>query len=76
MKTVGILLINFNSWQETKECLESLSHVVSSKAEIKIVVVDNASKESIKRKQKSTVSLIENTENLGFAGGNNVGIRY
>ena len=82
MKTVGIVLINFNSWEETKECLESLSHVVSDTAEVKIVLVDNASKESIKyqvssikKKHKITVSLIENTENLGFAGGNNTGIR-
>ncbi|MCR4263912.1 MAG: glycosyltransferase family 2 protein [Candidatus Roizmanbacteria bacterium] len=83
MKTVGILLINFNSWQETKACLESLSRVVSQRVELKILVVDNASESDVSRpisdfrkKHKNIpVLFIQNKENLGFAGGNNVGIK-
>lgn len=84
MKKIGIILINYNSWQVTKECLESLSLVETDQAELDIVLVDNASGQSIakqfsdfkKRHAHLHLTLIENSENLGFAGGNNRGITH
>jgi GT2 family glycosyltransferase len=46
---------------------------------LKVIVVDNGSTDDSAariRASNSDVPLIENSDNLGFAGGNNVGIRY
>lgn len=82
MKTVGIVLINFNGWQDATECLKSLAQV-ETLHQLKVVLVDNASREeerpkiSVIRRYKKNLRLeiIQNQENLGFAGGNNVGIK-
>lgn len=74
---VGIVLLNWNSWQDTAECLESLKTLAYPN--FQIVVVDNASTNNSVKELKSrfpNVELIENTENIGFAAGNNLGIRY
>ncbi|MCK4891324.1 MAG: glycosyltransferase family 2 protein, partial [Candidatus Pacebacteria bacterium] len=58
-------------------CLKSLEKINYSN--YKIVVVDNGSEDdsvSAIKKQFSEVKIIENKKNLGFAGGNNVGIKY
>ncbi|MCX5751936.1 MAG: glycosyltransferase family 2 protein [Candidatus Saganbacteria bacterium] len=73
---VGIILLNWNQYQDTKECLASLSKI--NYPNYKIVVVDNDSKDgSVDRLEKEFPSplFIRNRENLGFTGGNNVGIQ-
>ena len=121
MKRVCIILLNWNNWPDTLECLESLFRL--DYPDLKVVVCDNGSTDSSPEKirawadgaldiftgdpssvlwgkpcakpvsmalfdretleQGSTVSaepsrlvLIHNGENLGFAGGNNVGLRF
>lgn len=78
MKSVAIILVNWNGGKDTLECLASLYNLVTH-YEREIIVVDNASTdqsvEMIKRKYPD-ITLIKNQENLGFAGGNNIGIRY
>lgn len=74
---VGIILLNWNGWQDTAECLESLKTLAYPN--FQIVVVDNASTNNSVKELKSRfpdVELIENTENVGFAAGNNSGIRH
>jgi len=81
MPKVFIIILNWNGARDTKECLESLEKLNYSPFEI--IVVDNAStddsirnlKEKIKD-LKNGVILIENKSNLGFSGGNNVGVEY
>lgn len=80
---ISIIILNWNGWQDTLECLESLAKITYPN--YKIIVVDNGSiDESLKKlKVKSEklkaegkdLKIIENKENLGFAGGNNVGIK-
>lgn len=82
MKIVFIIL-NFNGKKDTLECLDSLKKLEAGPPgggwQLETVVVDNASKDNsvrvIREKFPQTV-VIENKENLGFAEGNNVGIRY
>lgn len=80
MKKVFIILLNWNNWHETRECLESLKKVDYDNFEI--VVVDNGSSEEEHEKIKivhTTYNIqhtIYNKDNLGFAGGNNAGIKY
>lgn len=70
---VFIIVLNWNDWDDTLECLESLEN--NDYPNKQIVVVDNGSDK--KRKAQSVkCKIIYNRENLGFSGGNNVGIKY
>jgi GT2 family glycosyltransferase len=73
---IGVVLVNWNTPDLTCACIAALE-----KSELKpdcIVVVDNASldqsADTIAEKYPA-VQVIKNKENLGFAGGNNVGVR-
>ncbi len=72
---VSIISINYNQSLVTLEFIESLSHLTYPNYEI--IIIDNASPSDnpdlIKEKYPNT-TLIKSKENLGFAGGNNIGI--
>lgn len=74
---VSIILLNWNGYNDTIECIESLQKITYPNYEI--VVVDNASKgddvERLRTRYGSVVRIIQNDANLGFAEGNNVGVR-
>ncbi|MEM7551852.1 MAG: glycosyltransferase family 2 protein [Bacteroidota bacterium] len=71
---VSIVTINYNQTKVTEECINSLHKITYPNFEI--IVVDNASSEdaSILKKLYPNVTLILSKENLGFSGGNNLGI--
>jgi GT2 family glycosyltransferase len=98
---VYIILVNWNGWQDTVECLESL--LLLKYQDFRIMVCDNGSGDDSLEQIRSwadhhelsyaeserteaeagglpaadpLLTLIRNDENLGFAGGNNVGLRY
>jgi hypothetical protein len=75
MTDLSIIFVNWNSTEYLRQCLESLyAHTLDIKFEI--VVVDNASPQndvSVLKEQFPDIHLILSKENLGFAGGNNVG---
>jgi GT2 family glycosyltransferase len=74
---VGIVLLNWNGWQDTCACLQSLSRLYSH--DFEVVVVDNASTDdspSHIRNAFPDITILETGRNLGFAGGCNVGMRY
>lgn len=74
--TVSIIILNWNSYEVTRDCLASLEKIDFPNREV--VLVDNGSHDgSPDRLQKEFpwVRLIRNERNLGFTGGNNVGIR-
>ncbi len=73
---VIIIILNWNGKDDTIECLESLKHVTYPN--YAILLVDNGSADgSVKcfREQYPEIEIIENGKNLGFAEGNNMGIR-
>ncbi len=77
--SVTIVVLNWNNFSDTAVCLESLGAVTYPN--FNVVVVDNASTDdSTIRLRGLSFSypfvLIENDSNLGYAAGNNVGIRY
>lgn len=101
MNRVAIILVNWNGWCDTLECLESLSGITG--VEYRIIVCDNGSTDESLDKltewanasgldyclyscEKAEAGgdsaddpqlvLIPIGENRGFAGGNNVGMRY
>jgi len=74
---VVIIVLNWNRAQETIECITSLNRLNYHGFEI--LVVDNASQDGSVTTLKRTfpeLAVIENARNLGYAEGNNVGIRH
>ena len=73
---VSIITINYDHPEVTCDLLDSLRHI--SYPSIEIIVVDNASPNddpSIIVQTFPEIHFIQSKENLGFAGGNNLGIR-
>ncbi len=73
---VYVIVLNWNGLSDTKECVESL---LKSKYTVNIIVVDNGSEGNdaeILRRTYPQITVLETGKNLGFAGGNNVGIKY
>lgn len=74
---VFCIVLNWNGWQDTLACLKALTQC--RYRELTPVVVDNGStNDSVKRIRAAypDIVLLETNSNIGFAGGNNVGIRY
>lgn len=80
MSKIGIIILNFNGEKDTLECLKSLEKLQSeNNIDTEIIVIDNGSIPEFKiehLKFRKNVQLIKNKENIGFVGGNNVGIEY
>lgn len=74
MKKIGIVTVNYNSEKETKDLLTSLERIDKKNLDIKIYIVDNASKKPFKIVHDN-IEVIRSDENTGFAGGYNIGIR-
>jgi len=71
---VSIITINYNQSNLTIDLINSIKDCRYKNVEI--IVVDNASKEDISILQtRQDIMLIKSKKNLGFAGGNNVGIK-
>ncbi|MBD3747880.1 MAG: glycosyltransferase family 2 protein [Sphingobacteriales bacterium] len=76
-KSTLLVLVNWNSFEFTDQCLVSLSYCNQSLFDV--VVVDNGSNDGSGeqlKKQHPEIILIPSLSNLGFAGGNNLGIKY
>lgn len=77
MPEINIIILNWNKADETLRCLDSLHKAKLHDTEI--VVVDNGSNDnsvSSIRSAFANVTVIETGTNLGYAEGNNTGIRY
>jgi len=74
---VSVIILNWNQKELTDECLRSMAKV--SYPAFKIVVVDNGSIDGsleYLRGRHPGITYLANRDNLGFSGGNNVGIEY
>ena len=72
---VAIIIVIWNGRQDTMECLESLREDTYPRK--RLIVVDNGSSDdsvASVRERFPEATVIENHANLGFTGGNNVGI--
>ncbi len=76
-KRTAIILVNWNSFDYTAQCIASLNRVTPN--DFTIVVVDNGSNDFSGQQLKERfphIILIESATNLGFTGGNNLGLEY
>jgi GT2 family glycosyltransferase len=74
-KILSIITINYNGLKDTCELIDTLPLEDET---IEVIVVDNASKEDEATQielRYPQVKVIRSKENLGFAGGNNLGIQ-
>ena len=71
---LSIITVNYNGLKDTCELIDSITF----NKELEVIVVDNASKDdeaSIIEKKYPNIRVIRSKKNLGFAGGNNLGIK-
>lgn len=71
---ISIITINYNGLKDTCELIDSITFT----DDIEVIVVDNASKEdeaTVIANRYPQVKVIRSDKNLGFAGGNNLGIK-
>jgi GT2 family glycosyltransferase len=76
--SVSIIVLNFNGLVFLEPCFASLEHLDYPRSRLEVILVDNGSTDGsvpFVRERFPRVTIIENGVNLGFAGGNNVGIR-
>jgi len=74
---VYILVLNWNNYPDTARCIESLKKL--DYPNYRLVAVDNGSTDrSVERLRERfpNLKIIRTGSNLGFAGGNNVGISH
>lgn len=73
---VSIIIINYNTYELTKKCIESVfTKTIATPFEI--ILIDNASTEckpEIFLELFPAIQLAKSRQNVGFAGGNNLGI--
>lgn len=73
---ISIITINYNDVQVTMDLLQSVRKL--NYPHVEVIVVDNASpneKPDIIKETFPEVNLIKSEKNLGFAGGNNLGVK-
>ena len=75
MPKVFVIILNFRVKELALKCLESVKN--SSYKELEIILVDNGSDDGIEKdvKKFKDVDFIQTGKNLGYSGGNNVGIK-
>lgn len=73
---VSIVILNYKVRSQAIECIQSVQK--SSYKNIEIIVVDNNSEDSLQEgvKKMKGVHFIQSLSNLGYTGGNNLGIEY
>lgn len=84
--TICVIVLSWNHKKDVLETLESLAKSNSHNVKIEICLVDNGSSdgtpEAAKKffatlsKSNLSTKIINNSENLGFAAGNNVGMKW
>ena len=73
-RKISIITVNYNGLSDTCALIDSIPFDET----MEVIVVDNASKNdegSIIQTRYPQVRVIQSSENLGFAGGNNLGIK-
>lgn len=75
MSKVAVVILNFKTAQETLTCLKSVQN--SNYPEIAIYIVDNNSNDGLATQLQNQPGIfyIQSQENLGYTGGNNLGIK-
>lgn len=77
-RKVALVIVAYNARRYLDGCLGTLQKARREQIDVDVIVVDNASRDGTAaavRKNYPWAELIESGKNLGFAGGNNLGMR-
>jgi len=77
LKKVSVIIVNWNGERVLRGCLDAI--YAQEYKNIEVIVVDNNSHDNsveLIKKNYKHVKLVESDTNLGFAGGNNKGLKY
>ena len=72
---ISIIILNYNAGSLLLDCVDSVFK--SNYNNLEVIVVDNISKDNshkVCKEKFQNIVLIENEKNLGYCGGNNIGI--
>jgi len=75
---VSVIIVNFNTFELSSRCIQSVIEKTKL-VDYEIILVDNASHECDAQKFKTLfpqIILVKSSINLGFAGGNNLGLQH
>ncbi len=75
---LSIIIVNYNTSELLAACLQSLKSASTKGFTSEIIVVDNGSRDDsrdIVSKNFPDIIFLPQTENLGFAAANNIGIK-
>lgn len=79
-KEISIVIVNYNKYQLTEKCIESVVKTIK-KVKYEIIVLDNCSTNNSYEKLKKlyendkNIFIIGNKKNLGFGHGNNIAVK-
>lgn len=76
---IGIIILNFNNWEDTQSCIMSILQFPPEQS-YHIFCVDNGSvvkpdDQTAKLLSHQNITTIYNPTNIGYAAGNNIGIK-
>lgn len=77
-KKIAVVVVTHNAERYLDDCFGSLAAADRHGLDVDVIVVDNASSDATAarlRRDHPAIRLLANKKNLGFAGGNNAGIR-
>lgn len=78
MKKLTLVTVNYNTEKDTKNLLMSLRRIERNNFHLQIIIVDNGSRTPFQldpQEKKENITILRSDENMGFAGGYNIGIR-
>ena len=78
MLDIGIVIVNWNTCDLLRRCLQTV-FASDGSASFEVLVVDNASEDGsavMVAREFPQVILLENEENVGYPRGNNIGLRH
>jgi GT2 family glycosyltransferase len=77
---ISIIIVNYNKYELTEKCIDSVILNLKMDLDYEIVVIDNNSQNDSynvlyrRYKNDKRVKLIKNEKNIGFGGANNLGV--
>jgi len=75
---LSIIIVNHNTKELLRNCLQSIGKAHQPKKGLEIIVVDNGSKDGSTQmieKEFKDLELVKSKKNLGFAAANNLGVK-
>ena len=78
LKKIAIIILNYNSYEMTLNCLNNLKNL---EKKLNVIIIDNNSNDDSQKKfmnleKDDNTFFLYNNENKGYAAGNNYGLKY